>query len=114
MLGGQTQIVLPSRLHARDAALHLDRYRVHVAEAPFERIALEDRRRASLEKQHIDRFLGCFDLVRAGLTELDPQGEADQARRRAYIAAADIYSCEVKAIGSDPKEPVRISHVIYF
>src|SRR4029077_9364862 len=76
LLRRQSQVELSCGLHAGDAALHLNGYRMHVAEASFERVALEDCRRASFLEKDIDCVAGRIDLVRACLTELDPKGEA--------------------------------------
>jgi hypothetical protein len=58
---------------------------VHVPEASFEWIALEDCRRAGFPEKDIDRVAGRIDLVRACLTELNPKGETDRTVRRALF-----------------------------
>ena len=62
----ETKIILPDRLHSRDAALDLLRHGVHIAKTPLERIALEYRRRSGLRIDHVDRLARLINLVRAG------------------------------------------------
>src|SRR6516162_6696975 len=53
LLWRQSEVELCCGLHAGDAPLHLNRYGVHVAEASFEWIALEDCRRAGFPEKDI-------------------------------------------------------------
>src|SRR5262249_22840217 len=85
LLWRQSEVELSCGLHAGDAPLHLNRYGVHVPEASFEWIALEDCRRAGFPEKDIDRVAGRIDLVRACLTKLNPKGETDCTVRRALL-----------------------------
>ena len=85
LLRTQSEIVLPCGLHAGNAALHLNRYRIHVAKPLFERVALENRSGARLPEKHLGRLASRIDLVRGCLAKLDPCREAHCAGRLALV-----------------------------
>ena len=77
----QSEIVLPCGLHARNAALHLNSYGIHVAEASFERVGLEDRRGARFPEKDFGRFTSQIDLVRGCLASFNSRGKTHCAGR---------------------------------